>query len=128
MSDSAYNNSSNDTRLFLICSTSWVKVFGTLYAKNCVLVIGIHHGDLVLGQMKQVLVVDGSTVVFQYNCLQILEYTVHLNAYKVRVQNETAYIKQDSLQDFHPLSVNKGFGCYRNQKFVVLKYRIHPTM
>ena len=95
-----------------------MKVFGTLYAKNCVLVIGIRHGDPVLGQMKQVLVVDGSTVVFQYNCLQILEYTVHLNA----------YVKQDSLQDFHPLSVNKGFGCYRNQKFVVLKYRIDPTM
>lgn len=113
---------------FLFFSTSWVKVFGTHYAKNCVLVIGIRHGDPVLGQMKQVLLVDGSIVVFKYNCLQILEYAVHLNAYKVRSQNEIAFVKQDSLQDFHPLSINRGFGCNQNQQFVVLKYRVDPTV
>ena len=101
-----------------------MKVYGTRYARNDVIVAGLDHGDPVLGKITQVLVVDGSLVIFQYQLLRVQEYVSHLNSYKVTESDEESFIKQNDLADFHPLSIQQGFGHFANHLFVVLKYRV----
>lgn len=51
------------------------------------------------------LICDGEMVIFRFKKLQVLEYIHHLNAYKVQIKNEIACIKQNNIQDFHPLGL-----------------------
>ena len=101
-----------------------MKVYGTRYTKDCIVVTGLCHGIPIFGKIKRILVLEDTSVVFQYNTLEVLEFVEHLNAYRVKAQNETRCIKQDHLQDFYPLGFHTGFGCYQQQNFVVLKYRL----
>lgn len=84
----------------------------------------LNHGIPVFGKLERVLVIDGAVVVLQYNTLSIVEYVSHLNAYRVKLCNDTNYIKQEELIDFHPLGIHSGFGCFKNHLLVVLKYRV----
>ncbi|XP_058961485.1 uncharacterized protein [Pocillopora verrucosa] len=104
--------------------TSWVKVYGTKYVKGDVIVIDYHHGFPILGKIQKVLVVERHIVWFQYLKINVTEFVCHLNAFKVQQLNEIRYIKQSELLDYYPLGLVKGFGCYANQVFVTLKYRL----
>lgn len=53
---------------------------------------------------------DGEMVIFRYKKLHVLGYIQHLNAYKVQIKNEMACMKQNNIQDFHPLGLHRGFG------------------
>lgn len=103
--------------------TSWVKVYGTKYARGCVVVVALHHGVPIFGKVEQILIV-GEIVILRYKRLRVLEYVSHLNAYKVVELNEIACIKQKELKDFHPLSLYKGIGRFSQDSFVVLRYRV----
>lgn len=98
-------------------------MYGTKYCRGYVIVVGIWHGVPVFGEVKEVLILDGNIVMFQYTSLSVLEYVSHLNAFKVTPRNEVSYLKQADLVDFHPLGKCKGFGPY-SHFFVVLKYRV----
>lgn len=87
-------------------------------------VVGTYHGVPVLGKVNQVLIIDGEVVILQYKRIRVLEFISHLNAYKVVEMNEMACVKQKNLQDFHPLSLCKGFGPFSHDWFVVLRYRV----
>jgi len=104
--------------------TTWAKVYGTKYSRGHVIIVGIRHGTPIFGEVKQVLILDGNVVVFQYSALSVIEYVTHVNAYKVTLRNEVSYVKQSQLVDFHPLGKSKGFGCFANHFFIVLKYRV----
>ena len=104
--------------------TSWAKVFGTKYCRDYVIVAGFYHGIPVFGEINLVLILNGSELLFQYKPLRVTEYVVHLNAYEVERQNEVCYVKQSQLEDFHPLGICKGFGCYATNSYVVLKHRV----
>ena len=78
----------------------------------------------IFGEVKEVIILDGSKVILQYTTLRVLEYITHLNAFKVVSRNEVLYVKQAELVDFHPLGKCKGFGCYASIDFIVLKYRV----
>ena len=104
--------------------TTWAKVYGTKYSRGYAIIVDIRHGIPSFGEIKEVLILDGSEVLLQYTALSVLEYVTHLNAYKVTPGNKVSYIKQAELVDFHPLGKCRGFGCYASNFFVVLKYRI----
>ena len=99
-------------------------MYGTKYAQGSVVIVALHHGAPVLGIVDKVLVVNGELVILRYSKLRVLEFVGHLNAHKVARLNEIAYIKQRNLQDFHPLSLCKGFGRFAQDLFVVLRYRV----
>ena len=99
-------------------------MYGTKYVRGCVVVVGTCHGVPVLGKVNQVLIIDGEVVILQYKRIRVLEFISHLNAYKVVEMNEMACVKQKNLQDFHPLSLCKGFGRFSHDWFVVLRYRV----
>lgn len=99
-------------------------MYGTKYARGSVVVISLYHGVPVLGKVEQVLIVNGGVVILRYKKLRVLEFVSHLNAYKVVQLNEMACVKQKNLQDFHPLSLCKGFGPFARDLFVVLRYRV----
>ena len=109
--------------LFLF-RTSWAKVFGTKYCKGYAVVAGIRHATPTFGEVNKVLVLNGSEVLLQYTALRVIQFVTHLNAYEVKRQNEMSYIKQSDLEDFHPLGMCKGFGCYASQFYIVLKYNV----
>ena len=99
-------------------------MYGTKYSRGRV-IVGIRHGIPIFGEVKQVLILDGNVVMFQYTALSVIEYATHLNAYKVTaLHHEVMYVKQSELVDFHPLGKCKGFGCYANHLFIVLKYKV----
>ena len=99
-------------------------MYGTKYSRGHVIIVGIRHGTPIFGEVKQVLILDGNVVVFQYSALSVIEYVTHVNAYKVTLRNEVSYVKQSQLVDFHLLGKSKGFGCFANHFFIVLKYRV----
>ncbi|KAM7426608.1 hypothetical protein ABFA07_022132 [Porites harrisoni] len=107
-----------------LTKTTWAKVYGTKYSRGYAIIVDIRHGIPSFGEIKEVLILDGSEVLLQYTALSVLEYVTHLNAYKVTPGNKVSYIKQAELVDFHPLGKCRGFGCYASNFFVVLKYRI----
>ena len=110
--------------MFLNCRTSWVKILGTRYAKGCVIITGLSYGQPVFGEITKVLLVMGN-IVFMYKALKVMEYSEHLNAYHVKpIFHDLQFIKQDRLQDFHPLGLHAGFGNNANKLFVVLRYRV----
>lgn len=96
--------------------------FGTRYGKDYVIVAGLRHGIPVFGEINLVLILNGSE--FQYKTLRVTQYVVHPSAYKVERQNEMCFVKQSQLEDFHPLGICKGFGCYASNSYIVLKYRV----
>ena len=87
-------------------------------------VVGTCHGVPVLGKVNQLLIIDGQMVILQYKQIRVLEFISHLNVYKVVEMNEMACVKQKNLQDFHPLSLCKGFGRFSHDWFVVLRYGV----
>ena len=99
-------------------------MYGTKYVRGCVVVVGTCHGVPVLGKVNQVLIIDGEVVILQYKRIRVLEFISHLNAYKVVEMNEMVCVKQKNLQDFHPLSLCKGFGRFSHDWFVVFRYRV----
>ena len=99
-------------------------MFGTKYTRGSVVIIALYHGVPVFGKVDQVFIVNGEMVILRYKILRVLEFVDHLNAYKVVELNEMACIKQKKLQDFHPLSLSKGFGTFARDLFVVLRYRV----
>ena len=109
---------------FLHFRTSWTKVFGTKYCKGYVIIAGIRHATPIFGEIDKVLVLDGREVLLKYTALRVIEYECHMNAYKVERGNETSVIKQTDLEDFHPVGMCKGHGCYCNGFYVVLKYNV----
>ena len=107
---------------FVLCfihfRTSWTKVFGTKYCKGQL----CHHcWDT---SCHSVFVLDGREVLLNYTALRVIEFECHLNAYKVERRNETNIIKQTDLEDFHPLGMCNGHGCYSDQFYIVLKYNV----
>ncbi|KAJ7383804.1 hypothetical protein OS493_026338 [Desmophyllum pertusum] len=116
-----YPQISGDSTLTI---TTWAKVYGTKYSRGYVIIVGIRHGIPIFGEIKQLLILDGNVVMCQYTALSVLEYATHLNAYKVAPRQNVSYVKQSELVDFHPLGKSKGFGCFANHFFVVLKYRV----
>ena len=70
------------------------------------------------------LIINGEVVILRYKGLRVLEFVSHLNAYKIMELDEMVCIKQEELQDFHPLSLCKGFGPFAQNFFVVLRYRV----
>ena len=69
-------------------------------------------------------VAQNEGVVFQCKNLQVVKHEEHLNAYQVCLSEEVKYIKHESLVDFHPLGLHKGFGCNKTKSFVILCYRV----
>ena len=102
---------------------SWVKVFGTRYAKGCVIITGLNYGQPSFGRIDKVLVV-AEIVVFQYHSLQLIKFSEHLNAYEELPLYDTHFIKQKDLQDYHSLGIHNGFGQNANKLFVVLHYKV----
>ena len=102
---------------------SWVKVFGTRYAEGCVVITSLTYGQPSFGRMDKVLFVAG-IVVFQYHRLQLVKYSEHLNAYQVLPLCDSHFIKQEDLQDYHPLGIHNGFGQNASKLFVVLRYKV----
>ena len=105
------------------CRMSWVKIFGTGYSEGCVIITGLNYGQPTFGKISKVLLAIGN-IIFQYKTLQVLGYSEHLNAYEVIPCDGVHFIKQDDLQDFHPLGIHQGFGNNANKLFVVLRYRV----
>ena len=105
--------------------TSWIKVYGTLYKRGCVVVLSLHHGEPIFGKVDEVMLVDGKHIIFKCKTLQNRGLEEHFNAYKVIVQdvNET-YVDHHSLLDFHPLDLLKGCGDRANTDFCVLRYQL----
>ncbi len=64
-------------------------------------------------------------IVFIYKALKVMEYSEQLNTYHVKpIFHDLQFIKQDRLQDFHPLGLHTGFGNNANKLFVVLRCRV----
>ena len=113
--------------MFFILSlhrTTWVKVHGTRYSKGCIMIVGMEYGTPLFGEVNRVYIIDGRSFTFQYKKLLTSEYVQHLNAYRVVYANDMGYVKQAELQDFHPLGIHKGYGCYSAQLYIVLRYRV----
>ena len=98
---------------------TWVKIFGTSYSTGCVIITGLYHGQPTFGEIIKVLLVMGN-IIFQYKTLQVLEYSEY--AYQVTPCYDVHFIKQDQLQDFHPLGIHQGFSNNSNKLFVVMRY------
>ena len=93
---------------FTFYRCSWVKILGTKYAVGYVIITGLNHGLPTFGKVEKI----------------ITTYQERSNAYRVDLVNDIRLIKHEDLIDFHPLGLHKGFGCYGNKLFVVLRYRI----
>ncbi len=102
---------------------SWVKIFGTRYSEGCVIITGLNYGQPIFGQISKILLAMGN-IILQYNTLQVVQYSEHLNAYEVAPCYDVNFIKREDLQDFHPLGIHQGFGNNANKLFVVLRYRV----
>ena len=48
----------------LFCRTSCVKVYGTKYARGCVVVVALHHGVPIFGKVEQVLIVGEIVIIY----------------------------------------------------------------
>lgn len=109
-----------------LTKTSWAKVYVTKYMPGSVIVFNFHHGFPVFGEIKQVFVADGHKVCFEYSKINVVEFVSHLNAYSVEKCHHGVggYVKKVDLFDCYPLGLVKGYGCYRNKLFIVLKYHL----
>ena len=91
------------------------------YQKSYIAILsdGMRYGIHTFGLVEKIMVVaQNEGVVFQCKNLQVVKHEEHLNAYQVCLSEEVKYIKHESLVDFHPLGLHKGFG------FVILRYRV----
>ncbi len=107
----------------LSCRISWVKIYGTRYSEGCVIITGLNYGQPTFGKITKVILVLGD-IIFQYRALEVLEYSESVNAYEVISSCDVKFIKQDDLEDFHPLGIHQGFGSNAKKSFVVLRYRV----
>ena len=53
--------------------TTWAKVYGTKYSRGYAIIVDIHHGIPSFGEIKEVLILDGSEVMLQHTALSVLE-------------------------------------------------------
>ena len=53
--------------------TTWAKVYGTKYSRGYAIIVDIRHGIPSFGEIKEVLILDGSEVMLQYTALSVLE-------------------------------------------------------
>ena len=109
---------------FTFYRCSWVKILGTKYAVGNVIITGLNHGLPTFGKVEKIITMNGTIVIFKYKTLNVVEYQERSNAYRVDLVNDIRLIKHEDIIDFHPLGLHKGFGCYANKLFVVLRYRI----
>ena len=93
------------------------------YSVGCVLITALHYGIHTFGLVEKIMVVaQNEDVIFQCKILQVVKHGEHLNACQVCWSEEVRYIKYESLIDFHPLGLHKGFQCNKTKSFVVLRY------
>ena len=53
--------------------TTWAKVYGTKYSSGYAIIVDIRHGIPSFGEIKEVLILDGSEVMLQHTALSVLE-------------------------------------------------------
>lgn len=98
---------------------------GTKYSTGCVVITGLQYGMPSFGKVEKIVVArESAIVIVKCKTLQVVKYEKHLNAYRVELLNETSFTKVEDLVDFHPLGIQKGFGCNSNKHFVVLRHRV----
>ena len=101
----------------------WAIVGGTKYVVECVVIMSLDYGICNFGLVDKILVVE-DTVIFQCKKLKIIKYDDHLKSYQVSLSEDLQYISQKKLGDFHPLSLNEGFGVNSCKNYDTLRYKV----